>query len=553
MTKRIKIVILLLSAVWLNSMADNEALYRSLDQAIVQAPDFVKNREDRISNIKERLANATDDEARYSLVYQLYNEYQPYKSDSAVKYVTEAISIAKKSGNPSRLCLNRSQLAFLCSSTGQYVESLRILNLIDTTGVNRAALGQYYISLVHVYGELGYYSKVDKLKQEFFAKQREYISELYRVLPPDDDTYLLRKEMECYNNGDWKMALHYNDMRLDKVHPESHQFAIVAFYRSMDLRLAGRDEEAKAWLAKSALCDVRNAVTDQGSMWELANLLMHDGQLARARTYINFAWECATVYGTHMRSWQISPILTNIDHEYQKEMESSNTTLVVMAVAVSILLIFVVIMLFYEYRRRRLLKDAHKEVSKKNEQLNGLNEEMKQANATLDETNHKLQALVSQLNEQTRVKEVYIGRFMNLCSDYIDRIDDFRKRVNRMVKAREYEELYRMTKSTEMKSQEIDDLCANFDNAFLHLFPNFISDFNELLRPEERIVVEGEYKLNTTLRIFALIRLGIEDSSRIASFLHYSVNTIYNYRARVKGIAITHRDDFEVLVKKIGM
>lgn len=503
-------------------------------------------------NIKERLPNAGDDEARYSLTYQLYNEYKSYQSDSAIKYITEAIFLSKKSSNSSRLCLNRAQLAFLCSSTGQYQESLRILEQIDTTGVNSTALGQYFISLVHVYGEMGYYCKVNKLKQEFFAKQEEYIQELYRVLPPDDDTYLLRKEMECYNKGDWKMALHYNDIRLDKVHPESHQFAIVAFYRSMDLKIAGRDEEAMTWLAKSAICDVRNAVTDQGSMWELANMLMHEGQLSRARAYITFAWECATHYGTHMRSWQISPILTSIDHEYQKEIESSNTMLVVLAVAVSILLIIVLSMLLYEYRRR-LLKDAHKEVSRKNEQLNSLNEEMKQANATLDDTNHQLQTIVSQLNEQTRVKEVYIGRFMNLCSDYIDRIDDFRKRVNRMVKAREYEELYRMTKSTEMKSQEIDDLCANFDNAFLHLFPNFISDFNELLRPEERIIVEGEYKLNTTLRIFALIRLGIEDSSKIASFLHYSVNTIYNYRARVKSIAITHRDDFEVLVKKIGM
>ncbi|MCI6462783.1 MAG: DUF6377 domain-containing protein, partial [Prevotella sp.] len=128
-----------------------------------------------------------------------------------------------------------------------------------------------------------------------------------------------------------------------------------------------------------------------------------------------------------------------------------------------------------------------------------------------------------------------------------------RKRVNRMVKGREYEELYRLTKSTDMKTQEIEDLCANFDNAFLHLFPNFISDFNALLRPEEQIEVPGEYKLNTTLRIFALIRLGIDDSSRIAKFLHYSVNTIYNYRARVKGAAITRRDDFETRVKNIGM
>ena len=142
---------------------------------------------------------------------------------------------------------------------------------------------------------------------------------------------------------------------------------------------------------------------------------------------------------------------------------------------------------------------------------------------------------------------------MNLCSDYIDKIDDFRKRVNRMVKGHEYEELYRLTKSSDMKNLETENLYAAFDNAFLHLFPNFISDFNALLLPEEKIVVQGEYKLNTTLRIFALIRLGIEDSSRIAKFLRYSVNTIYNYRARVKSVAITHRDDFETRVKNIGM
>ena len=224
-----------------------------------------------------------------------------------------------------------------------------------------------------------------------------------------------------------------------------------------------------------------------------------------------------------------------------------------MTITVSILLLILAVLLLYEYRRRRQLKEAHNELSEKNAQTKSLNEELLQANLALDDTNRQLKTLISQLNEQTRVKEVYVGRFMSLCSDYIDKIDDLRKRVNRMVKGREYEELYRLTKSTDMKTQEIEDLCANFDNAFLHLFPNFISDFNALLRPEEQIEVPGEYKLNTTLRIFALIRLGIDDSSRIAKFLHYSVNTIYNYRARVKGAAITRRDDFETRVKNIGM
>ena len=544
---------LLMSVVSFCVFADNEELYRSLDEAIVQAPDFVKKREQRIDVIKQRLQNVANDEERYKLTCNLFNEYMPYKSDSAAKYIYEAILLAEKRGNKSQLCHTRSLLAFLCSSTGQYVESKQILDSTDISGVDREALGQFYKSLAHVYGEMAYYSNIPKLKNEFFAKQDEYTEKIYETLPPSHDFYLQRKEQECYKKGDIEGALRYNDKRLENVSPDSHEFAIVAFYRTMDLRMAGRPKEALSWLTKSAICDVHNAVMDQGSLWELANLLSQEGQLERARVYINFAWECANTYSTHMRSWQISPILSSIDRQYQNEIEHTNSMLTNMTIAVSILLLILAVLLLYEYRRRRQLKEAHNELSEKNAQTKSLNEELLQANLALDDTNRQLKTLISQLNEQTRVKEVYVGRFMSLCSDYIDKIDDFRKRVNRMVKGREYEELYRLTKSTDMKTQEIEDLCANFDNAFLHLFPNFISDFNALLRPEEQIEVPGEYKLNTTLRIFALIRLGIDDSSRIAKFLHYSVNTIYNYRARVKGAAITRRDDFETRVKNIGM
>ncbi|WP_141210136.1 DUF6377 domain-containing protein [Prevotella sp. P3-122] len=544
---------LLMSVVSFYVFADNEELYRSLDEAIVQAPDFVKKREQRIDVIKQRLQNVANDEERYQLTCNLFNEYMPYKSDSAAKYIYEAILLAEKRGNKSQLCHTRSLLAFLCSSTGQYVESKQILDSTDISGVDREALGQFYKSLAHVYGEMAYYSNIPKLKNEFFAKQDEYTEKIYEILPPSHDFYLQRKEQECYKKGDIEGALRYNDKRLENVSPDSHEFAIVAFYRTMDLRMAGRPKEALSWLTKSAICDVHNAVMDQGSLWELANLLSQEGQLERARVYINFAWECANTYSTHMRSWQISPILSSIDRQYQNEIEHTNSMLTNMTIAVSILLLILAVLLLYEYRRRRQLKEAHNELSEKNAQTKSLNEELLQANLALDDTNRQLKTLISQLNEQTRVKEVYVGRFMSLCSDYIDKIDDFRKRVNRMVKGREYEELYRLTKSTDMKTQEIEDLCANFDNAFLHLFPNFISDFNALLRPEEQIEVPGEYKLNTTLRIFALIRLGIDDSSRIAKFLHYSVNTIYNYRARVKGAAITRRDDFETRVKNIGM
>ena len=150
------------------------------------------------------------------------------------------------------------------------------------------------------------------------------------------------------------------------------------------------------------------------------------------------------------------------------------------------------------------------------------------------------------------MKEEYIGRFLSLCSQYIDKLDDYRKMVNRKMKNKELDELFRMTKSTELKEKEIEELCQNFDSVFLHLFPNFIDDFNALLLPDMQVHPKEENRLSTDLRIFALIRLGIDDSSKIAEFLHYSVNTIYNYRARIKNGAVGNREAFERKVKELG-
>ena len=113
-------------------------------------------------------------------------------------------------------------------------------------------------------------------------------------------------------------------------------------------------------------------------------------------------------------------------------------------------------------------------------------------------------------------------------------------------------ELLKMTHlSNDIVTVEVQELYANFDSAFLHLFPNFVESLNALLLPDEQIVLKPDELLNTELRIFALIRLGIKDSSQIAELLHYSVNTIYNYRSRVKTKARVSRDDFEDLVAKI--
>ena len=157
------------------------------------------------------------------------------------------------------------------------------------------------------------------------------------------------------------------------------------------------------------------------------------------------------------------------------------------------------------------------------------------------------------LNDSNRVKDEYIGKFLNICSEYIDKLDNYRKRVNRKLKAGQHTDLLRMTGSEQLKEDELKELFDNFDSVFLNLFPTFIDDFNALLKPEERITPPSAGRLNTDLRIFALIRLGIDESSKIADFLRYSPNSIYAYRARIKNKAAGERENFERMVKEIGM
>ena len=190
------------------------------------------------------------------------------------------------------------------------------------------------------------------------------------------------------------------------------------------------------------------------------------------------------------------------------------------------------------------LSKARNSLQTVNSRLNELNSELKQMNECLSNTN-------IQLSEANHIKEEYIARFIKLCSTYIDRLDAYRRMVNKKINGGHVEDLLKITKSQNLIDEELKDLYDNFDSAFLHLFPNFISKFNELLLDTEKIYPKKDELLNTELRIFALIRLGIDDSSQIAEFLRYSVNTIYNYRAKVKNKSHCQRDKFEQYVKEI--
>ena len=544
-----------------------ETDYREIDEAITHSNEYVAEYERKISQARKALEMEKEVNGEYRCAFQLYELYRPFVSDSAMFFLNRCIQLADQQGWTSKSALCRSLLAIRCSSIGMYDEALSILDSIRINGIDTLSLGTYYEAYNNVYSELQYYTRLQEMKTVYEQKAQYYEQLMLQYLPKDSEANFLKREQRAQNSGDLKTSMAINDEWLRNVEKGSHPYALVALYRYIEFKLQGDSTQMMYWLKESVLADIRNAVMDQGSMWELANELMLQGDIDRASRYISFTSDCANRYGSRQRNWQISPLLSHIAKEYKQQSELTTRQLRLLVALISVLALLLLGLLLFLHRRnqqlaaaRNALRDSNRELGAANTQLaaqrdelSALNAQLSALNTQLSEKNEQFQLLNSQLADSNHVKEEYIGRFLSLCSQYVDKLDNYRKMVNNKMKKKEFDQLFRISKSTELKEHELDELYENFDTVFLHLFPNFIDDFNALLLPQAQVHPKQENRLTTEIRIFALIRLGIEDSSKIAEFLHYSVNTIYNYRARIKNGAIVNREKFETYVKELGL
>ena len=546
-------VFLLLTAVINAQKLNLDDLYRQVDQEIEHFPEYVAQYEQQIAATRTDYQKAKTQQERYRLALALYEQYRAFQNDSALAYLNRAETLARQMNQPAQVGDIISRAAFQCSTAGLYNEALAFLRKVDKTQLDTLGLTHYYMAQMHVYGELGYYTQVSSMREGYYEKQAAYRDSLYNVIDHNSQDYMMQRILELLPQKRYQEATDLSDRWLKDMSPESRDYAIASYYRYLIINNQMNPEQAEYWLCQSALSDIRHAVMDQASLLALAEKLNDEGELTHSYHYIRFTWECNNRFNTRMRNWQIAPILNVIDSNYKEQLARNTQVLTTSVIVVSILAVMLLGLLFFLHRRNKQLDVARQAVSDSNEKLAALNEELKSTNAQLSDKNDEFVLLNSQLSESNRVKEEYIGRFMSLCSQYIDKLDDYRKMVNKKMKDKELDELYRLSKSTALKEKELDELYENFDSVFLHLFPNFVEDFNGLLQPEMRLKPRDDNRLPTEIRIFALIRLGFEDSSKIAEFLHYSVNTIYNYRARIKNGAIGNRESFEQRVKQLGL
>ena len=335
-----------------------------------------------------------------------------------------------------------------------------------------------------------------------------------------------------------KVASFYRKPSLD-----DHSKAMITYTLSEAYRLKGDKKGQKHFLALSAIADLKSAVKEYVSLRKLASLVYEDGDIDRAYNYLKCSLEDATLCNARLRTLEISQVFPIIDQAYQLKTKRQQQEMKISLICISLLSVFLLVAIFFVYKQMKKVAAARREVIDTNTLLQELNGELHDSNSQLKEMNHTL-------SEANYIKEEYIGRYMDQCSTYLDKMDLYRRSLNKIAAAGRVEELYKAIKSSQFLEEELKDFYANFDMTFLQLFPNFVEEFNALL-VEPMQPKQGEL-LNTELRIFALIRLGITDSTKIAQFLRYSVTTIYNYRTRVRNKALGERDEFEAKVMKIG-
>lgn len=501
-----------------------DSLLTELDKTIEQEEHYTSLKEERIKGLKQDLLKTSGIDARFRLYKEIFNEYEAFICDSAYQYSLLCLSLAEQQKNIYWINESKLQISSTLTISGMYPEAVELLSSIDKAALGEEQIIDYYTNYYHAYNEWGEYAEYS-YAAKYKEKGKAYQDSVLALVKPNSFEYVMEyswryMEQEEYDKAK-KLLLSY----LPEIKQDTRQYAMITSIIGILYWYLDDIEKHQEYLAISAISDIKAAVKENTSLRSLANVIFQKGgELERANNYIKKSLSDANFYNARLRSIQISKLYPLIENAYQLEREQQQKRLHMLLIVISILSILLILTIIYIISQFRKLAEARKQTLIANEKL-------KSNNIALAEANH--------------IKEEYLGRFLSLCSLYIEKMEKHHRALNKKAKEGNLDELYKTLKSNQFIEDELKDFYHNFDSAFLNIFPNFVNQFNALLIEEERVIPKQDEKLTTELRIFALIRLGITDSQKIAEFLRYSITTIYNYRSKYRNKSVVPRDEFE--------
>ena len=562
--KIIALLFLLMGCTFLNAAPYSEKIKEllvRLDSLIAQKNTFAMLKEAKIAQLHKLQKNVRTLEERYWLNKNLYDEYWVYNADSAMTYVVDNLDIVYNQNDKYRQMEWKIKKSFLLAATGLLKEAQDELRGVSGGSLPKELLVDYYGQMLYLYSHFNQYtgSEMGTLHEHYAQLERVYKDSLNMVLTPEDPLFLWYKGQVVQGTDSmyvFKERLQKGILNsaFDTRRDAMNAYVLACFYRESD-----EQENYLTYLIYSAMADVRISNKDIASLEELAGVLFSLGDIDHAYVYMSYCLQNALAYRNRVRVVGISAVQDTIHQIYQERNQRQEARLRMYLVLVSVLSLISLFAFLYIYKQMKRLKQSRQQLNEANNRLNKHVEELSKMHGQVAETNVQLTSLNEQLrdtNNQLResnyVKEEYIGYVFSICSNYISKLDEYRKNINRKLKANQLEDVKALTDTHSMAQNELKEFYHNFDAIFLHIYPDFVSDFNALLHPDEQIVLKDGELLNTELRIYALVRLGITDSVKIAEFLHYSPQTVYNNRLKTRNKAIIPREEFAAVVRSLG-
>lgn len=376
---------------------------------------------------------------------------------------------------------------FSLLSAGFFKEAFDTAEQIDPENCPEEALVRYYKIMARLNYSIADYNYDPDWRPAYLASGSAFSEKLLTLLDPQSaDWHYHHADLLMKSDRTAESIGEFNYLMGQELDP--HRRAIVASCLGWMHMQNGETDQAIEMLAEAAVCDIRSSTKETTALRMLADVLSRLGQIDRPTRYVRESFDDANFYDARLRKIEVGAVLPLIEqNRYESLQRERNRLTISFIVAIIVLLASLGVLLFIR-RRNRQLREAHSIIQQRN----------------------------AQLAEADAIKTAYIGNSFYLNAEYIDKISQLYKTVDRLLVARQYEELRRSVKESAI-SKERDQMYEAFDTTFLKIFPTFVEAYNALFREEDR--EQPQEGLTTEMRIFALIRLGIT-----VSFHHILLN-----------------------------
>ena len=535
MKRLIIIFVVMLAGTFSIQAQELRTLLLELDKCVEKKETYRAERHERIDSLRQQVETVQG--AQLLEVYEaMYQTYSHFQTDSALFYLDKMNQLTELQEDPQKRTWVALNMAEQLAIMGAYSDAEDKVKKLNTTDMNQEERTRYYHVCRTIYGWMAdYMSSTPSLSKELRHK-----TDLYRDSIISTDTDPLSRDIvradHLLANGKRDEAKQLIENYLP--HAEKEQKSYVHYILSEIYRQQNNSTEQMRHLALVAIEDLKRGVTEYAALPLLSTKLKEQGEVERAYNYLFCSMEDANFCNAKLRTMEISEVFPIIEKSYKQKERLARQTERGLLLGVSVMTIMLVLVVLY------LRSQMHK-LSQTRQQLSVANDQLEQANRLLGQRNDTLQESNAMLQQMDRVKEEYIALFLDRCRTYLSALEKYRKSLLKLAKSNQRAELMKKLKDDTLIEEEQQKLYNEFDEAFLDLHPHFVERFNALLRPEERLTPKRHERLNTELRIFALIRLGVTDTAQIAQFLDYSMPTIYNYRSRIRSKSIYPKEEFE--------